>query len=59
MRISQVSEKTEASVDTLRYSEKAGLVLQGDGTIETRKAILEEQRDLLAEKIKAMQKTML
>ena len=36
-----------------------GLVMQGDDTIAIRKAILEEQRDLLAERIKAMQQTML
>ena len=103
MKISEVSEKTGVSVDTLRYYEKAGLipaisrngsgvrdyteadlrwvefvkcmrnaglpievlaqyvglVMQGDDTIAIRKAILEEQRDLLAERIKAMQQTML
>jgi DNA-binding transcriptional MerR regulator len=36
-----------------------GLVRAGDDTIETRKAILEEQRGLLAERIKEMQRTML
>ena len=35
------------------------LVMEGDETIEARKAILEGQRDLLAERIKEMQRTML
>ena len=35
------------------------LVRAGDETVETRKAILEEQRGLLAERIKEMQRTML
>src|SRR5512137_751331 len=34
------------------------LVQQGDSTIEARKEILKEQRDLLAERIKEMQKTL-
>jgi DNA-binding transcriptional MerR regulator len=34
------------------------LVQQGDGTIETRKEILREQRDLLARRIQEMQKTL-
>lgn len=103
MKIGEVSEKTDISIDTLRYYEKVGLiptvgrdahgvrdytetdlrwvefikcmrgaglpievlteymglVVQGDSTVETRKAILEEQRELLAEKIKEMQRTML
>ncbi|MBG0770733.1 MAG: MerR family transcriptional regulator [Anaerolineaceae bacterium] len=40
-------------------SEYVSLVMEGDGTIEERKAILEAQRDLLAERIKEMQRTML
>ena len=39
--------------------EYVSLVMEGDETIETRKAILEGQRELLAERIKAMQRTML
>ena len=35
------------------------LVRAGDETVETRKAILKEQRGLLAERIKEMQRTML
>ena len=35
------------------------LVRAGDETVETRKALLEEQRGLLAERIKEMQRTML
>jgi len=38
--------------------EYMGLVQQGDRTIEARKEILLEQRDLLAERIKEMQKTL-
>jgi len=34
------------------------LVQQGDQTIEARKEILKEQRDLVAERIKEMQKTL-
>jgi DNA-binding transcriptional MerR regulator len=34
------------------------LVQQGDGTIETRKDILREQRDLVAARIQEMQKTL-
>jgi MerR family transcriptional regulator, aldehyde-responsive regulator len=34
------------------------LVQQGDGTIETRKEILREQRDLLAARVQEMQKTL-
>ena len=40
-------------------TEYVSLVMEGDETIETRKAILEGQRELLAERIKAMQRTML
>lgn len=40
-------------------TEYVSLVMQGDETIEARKAILEGQRDLLAERIKEMQRTML
>lgn len=36
--------------------EYVGLVQQGDGTIEARKEILREQRELLAERIKEMKK---
>ena len=35
-----------------------GLVQQGDGTIETRKEILKEQRELLLVKMKELQKTL-
>jgi DNA-binding transcriptional MerR regulator len=103
MKIGEVSQKTDISIDTLRYYEKVGLiptinrnghgvrdcseadlrwidfikrmrgaglpidvlteyvdlVVQGDATIEARKAILKEQRDLLGERIKEMQLTML
>ena len=38
--------------------EYMGLVQQGDQTIEARKEILQEQRDLLAERVKEMQKTL-
>ena len=38
--------------------EYVGLVQQGDKTIETRKEILIEQRDLLVAKMKEMQKTL-
>ena len=38
--------------------EYVGLVQQGDGTIETRKEILIEQRELLAARMKEMQKTL-
>jgi MerR family transcriptional regulator, aldehyde-responsive regulator len=38
--------------------EYVGLVQQGDRTIETRKAILKQQRELLANRMKEMQKTM-
>lgn len=38
--------------------EYVGLVQQGDGTIEARKEILIEQRDLLSGRMKEMQKTM-
>ncbi len=34
------------------------LVQQGDGTIEARKEILKEQRDLVAARLKEMQKTL-
>jgi DNA-binding transcriptional MerR regulator len=38
--------------------EYVGLVQQGDGTIEARKDILIEQRELLATRMKEMQKTL-
>jgi DNA-binding transcriptional MerR regulator len=38
--------------------EYVGLVQQGDKTIEARKEILKEQRELLAAKMKEMQKTL-
>jgi DNA-binding transcriptional MerR regulator len=38
--------------------EYVGLVQQGDRTVETRKAILKEQRELLAARMKEMQKTL-
>jgi DNA-binding transcriptional MerR regulator len=38
--------------------EYVGLVQQGDGTIEARKDILIEQRELLAARMKEMQKTL-
>ena len=38
--------------------EYVGLVQQGDGTIETRKEILKEQRALLLGRMKEMQKTL-
>ena len=38
--------------------EYMGLVQQGDKTIEARKEILKEQRNLVAERIKEMQKTL-
>jgi MerR family transcriptional regulator, aldehyde-responsive regulator len=38
--------------------EYVGLVQQGDGTIATRKEILMEQRELLAARMTAMQKTL-
>jgi len=38
--------------------EYIGLVQQGDQTIETRKEILKEQRDLVAARIAEMQKTL-
>jgi DNA-binding transcriptional MerR regulator len=38
--------------------EYVGLVQQGDHTIETRKEILKEQRELLAGRMKEMQKTL-
>ena len=38
--------------------EYVGLVQQGDGTIHARKAILEEQRELLAARIQEMQSTL-
>ncbi|MEO7838102.1 MAG: MerR family transcriptional regulator [Anaerolineales bacterium] len=38
--------------------EYVGLVQQGDKTIETRKEILIEQRELLASRMKELQKTM-
>ncbi len=38
--------------------EYMGLVQQGDATIETRKEILMEQRNLVAERLKEMQKTL-
>ena len=38
--------------------EYVALVQQGDGTIETRKEILIEQRELLAARMKEMQKTL-
>jgi len=38
--------------------EYVGLVQQGDGTIETRKEILKEQRELLAARMQEMQKTL-
>jgi len=40
-------------------TEYVSLVMEGDETIEARKAILEGQRELLAERIKEMQRTML
>ena len=102
MRISEVSEQSGLSVDTLRYYEKIGLLLpvnrtesgirdyneldlkrvdfikcmrtaglpievlleyfalveQGDGTIEARKMILQEQRTQLVAKMVEMQKTL-
>lgn len=102
MRISEVSEQSGLSVDTLRYYEKIGLLLpvdrtesgirdyneldlkrvdfikcmrtaglpievlleyfalveQGDGTIEARKMILQEQRAQLVAKMVEMQKTL-
>jgi len=44
-------------IETLR--EYVSLVMQGDQTIDARKAILVEQRELLAERVKEMQRTML
>jgi DNA-binding transcriptional MerR regulator len=44
-------------IETLK--EYVSLVMQGDQTINARKAILKEQRELLAERVKAMQRTML
>jgi MerR family transcriptional regulator, aldehyde-responsive regulator len=38
--------------------EYVGLVQQGDGTIETRKEILKEQRNMLAARMKEMQTTL-
>lgn len=38
--------------------EYVGLVQQGDSTIEARKEILKEQRDLVAARIQEMQKTL-
>jgi DNA-binding transcriptional MerR regulator len=38
--------------------EYVGLIEQGDRTIETRKEILKEQRELLAARMKEMQKTL-
>jgi MerR family transcriptional regulator, aldehyde-responsive regulator len=38
--------------------EYVGLVQQGDGTIEARKEILKEQRELLLARMKEMQKTL-
>ena len=38
--------------------EYIGLVQQGDGTIEARKEILKEQRELLAARMEEMQKTL-
>lgn len=38
--------------------EYVGLVKQGDRTIEARKEILKEQRELLAARMKEMQKTL-
>jgi MerR family transcriptional regulator, aldehyde-responsive regulator len=38
--------------------EYVGLVQQGDGTIEARKEILKEQRDLLVVRMQEMQKTL-
>ena len=38
--------------------EYVGLVQQGDGTIETRKEILKEQRELLLVRMKELQKTL-
>ena len=102
MRISEVSEQYDLSLDTLRYYERigllppvnrnesgirdyseldlrrvefvkcmrsaglpievliryVGLVQQGDVTIETRKEILEEQREALAARMEEMQKTL-
>ena len=102
MRISEVSEQYDLSLDTLRYYERigllppvnrnesgirdysdldlrrvefvrcmrsaglpievliryVGLVQQGDVTIETRKEILEEQRESLAARMEEMQKTL-
>ncbi len=102
MKIAEVSERCEISIDTLRYYERVGLippvnrngngirdysdldlrrvefikcmrsaglpvevlieyvalVQQGDKTIETRKEILKEQRELLATKVQEMQKNL-
>jgi DNA-binding transcriptional MerR regulator len=102
MKIAEVSERYNISIDTLRYYERIGLiphvnrgengirdyseldirrvdfikymrgaglslevlieymglVQQGDATIETRKEILMEQRNLVAERLKEMQKTL-
>src|SRR5512142_1154158 len=102
MKIAEVSERYDISVDTLRYYERAGLippvnrnesgirdyneldlrrvefikcmrsaglpvevlieyvalVQKGDKTIEARKEILKEQRELLAARMQAMQKTL-
>ncbi len=102
MKIAEVSERYDISVDTLRYYERVGLippvnrnesgirdyneldlrrvefikcmrsaglpvevlieyvalVQQGDKTIEARKEILKEQRELLAARMNEMQKTL-
>ncbi len=102
MKIAEVSERYEISVDTLRYYERVGLippvnrnesgirdyneldlrrvefikcmrsaglpvevlieyvalVQRGDRTIEARKEILKEQRELLAARMQGMQKTL-
>lgn len=102
MKIAEVSDRYNISIDTLRYYERIGLlppvnrtpngirdftevdirrvefircmrsaglpievlmdymdlVRQGDATIEARKQILQEQRDLLASRMQEMQKTL-
>ena len=49
-------EERRAPVEVL--IEYVGLVQQGDKTIEARKEILKEQRELLAARMKEMQKTL-
>lgn len=102
MKIAEVSQKFDLSVDTLRYYERVGLIEpvkrnsggireyseddlhrvefikcmrsaglsievlieyvrlldQGDGTVEARKQILEEQRALLLDRMKQLQETL-